>query len=167
MGSGKTSVGRDLAKSLNKTFYDSDQVIEEKTGVDISTIFDVEGEEGFRERETSAIGELTSCQDIVLATGGGTVTKDINRGLLSQRGWVVYLKTSVEQQLARTQGKKNRPLLQTASPQAKLRELLNQREPFYLEIADFIVCTDGHHLSHVKKTILRKVNTDIKAVSYH
>lgn len=155
MGSGKTAVGRQLARLLDLTFYDSDTELEHATGVDIPYIFDKEGEAGFRERERETIDKLTKRTDIVLATGGGAVLSPLNRELLSTRGLVVYLQTSVEQQLERTKHGRQRPLLQTADPQAKLKELFALREPLYESIAAIIVNTDRRKVSAVAAEIIR------------
>ncbi len=144
MGAGKSTLGRLLAAELKLDFYDSDKVIEERSGANIPWIFDMEGEAGFREREEQAIDELTQIPNIVLATGGGVVMREANRQHLSTRGTVVYLRTSVEQQLARTAKDKNRPLLQTANPEQVLRELFAKRDPLYLEVADIVIDTDQH-----------------------
>ena len=144
MGAGKSTLGRLLAAELKLDFYDSDKVIEERSGANIPWIFDMEGEAGFREREEQAIDELTQMPNIVLATGGGVVMREANRQHLSARGTVVYLRTSVEQQLARTAKDKNRPLLQTANPEQVLRELFAKRDPLYLEVADIVIDTDQH-----------------------
>ncbi|MEN9465537.1 MAG: shikimate kinase [Pseudomonadota bacterium] len=144
MGAGKSTLGRLLAAELKLDFYDSDKVIEERSGANIPWIFDMEGEAGFREREEQAIDELTQMPNIVLATGGGVVMREANRQHLSSRGTVVYLRTSVGQQLARTAKDKNRPLLQTANPEQVLRELFAKRDPLYLEVADIVIDTDQH-----------------------
>ena len=144
MGAGKSTLGRLLAAELKLDFYDSDKVIEERSGANIPWIIDMEGEAGFREREEQAIDELTQIPNIVLATGGGVVMREANRQHLSTRGTVVYLRTSVEQQLARTAKDKNRPLLQTANPEQVLRELFAKRDPLYLEVADIVIDTDQH-----------------------
>lgn len=141
MGAGKTTVGRLLAKRLGKTFYDSDHEIESRTGVNIPVIFELEGELGFRKRETVVIGELTQLHDIVLATGGGAVLARQNREHLSQNGMVVYLRANAEELWQRTRNDKSRPLLQTDDPQAKLQSLFAERDPLYREIADIIIDT--------------------------
>lgn len=144
MGAGKSTIGRQLASLLNYEFYDSDHEIEARTGADIPWIFDVEGEAGFRKRESSMIDELTQLDGVVLATGGGAVTQEINRKNLAARGVVVYLKTNVEQQLERTARDRNRPLLQTEEPRKVLTELMSVRGPLYEEVADVVVDTgDG------------------------
>lgn len=142
MGAGKSTIGRLLSKELHLTFKDSDREIEERTGADISWIFDVEGEEGFRRREADIIDQLTSEKKIVLATGGGVVINPQNRANLQKRGTVVYLETSVDQQFQRTRHDKNRPLLQQDNPRKKLQSLFEERDPLYRGIADLIVSTN-------------------------
>lgn len=147
MGAGKTSVGRVLAKRLDKVFYDSDHVIEERTGVKIPVIFEIEGEAGFRNRESAVIDELTALPDIVLATGGGAVLAESNRTRLRSRGTVVYLRAAVRDLLNRTRHDRNRPLLQTADPRARLAELYEQRDPLYRETAHVIIETGSQSLT--------------------
>jgi len=149
MGSGKSAVGRRLATDLRLDFHDSDDEIEIRTGVDIALIFDKEGENGFRRRETAVIEELTGLQGIVLATGGGTPVKQENRNRLSRRGTVVYLYTSVAEQLRRTAKSTHRPLLQCDDPGAVLEQLMQERDPLYREIADLIIATDGRQVGSV------------------
>lgn len=141
MGAGKTTVGRLLAKHLGKAFHDSDHEIERRTGVNIPLIFEIEGEAGFRARESAVIDELAKLDDIVLATGGGAVLSPHNRETLAAAGTVVYLRATPEELWARTRHDRNRPLLQTADPQAKLRDLFQQRDPLYREIADLVMDT--------------------------
>jgi shikimate kinase len=155
MGAGKTTVGRQLADNYHKDFVDSDHEIQRKTGVDIPTIFEFEGETGFRLRESAMIDELTSREGIVLATGGGVVTGRQNRRLLAARGVVIYLHCSVRQQFDRTHRDKNRPLLSTADPMGKLTELMAERDPLYREIADIIVSTEGRNTQSVVQDISR------------
>lgn len=147
MGAGKTSVGRVLAKRLGKVFHDSDHVIEERTGVKIPVIFEIEGEAGFRIRETSVIDELTALPDIVLATGGGAILSESNRTSLRSRGMVVYLRATVRDLLNRTRHDRNRPLLQTADPRARLTELYELRDPLYRETAHVIIETGSQSLT--------------------
>jgi shikimate kinase len=147
MGAGKTSVGRLLAKRLNKIFYDSDRVIEERTGVKIPVIFEIEGEPGFRHRESGVLDELTALDDVVLATGGGAVLSPENRDRLRTRGTVVYLRASVKDLLNRTRHDKNRPLLQTADPRARLDELYAMRDPLYREVAHVTIDTGTQSLA--------------------
>ena len=139
MGSGKTTMGKSLARHLGKTFADSDEEITRRTGVTIPHIFDVEGEAGFRQREAAAIRELTAKDNMVLATGGGAVLAEANRELLCHNGIIIYLKASVHDLWQRTRHDRNRPLLQTADPQARLRELLQQRDPLYQQVADIVI----------------------------
>jgi shikimate kinase len=153
MGAGKSTIGRQLAGILNYDFYDSDHEIEARTGADIPWIFDVEGEEGFRKREAAMIDELTQLDGIVLATGGGAVTREENRSNLATRGVVVYLKTSVEQQLERTARDRNRPLLQTDEPRKVLTDLMQVRDPLYEEVADVMVNTGEGGVREVAQKI--------------
>src|SRR5450830_232118 len=139
MGAGKTTIGRALAKKLNKRFVDSDHEIESRTGASIPVIFEIEGEESFRQREAEIIRELSAQEDIVLATGGGAILRAETRACLKQRGTVIYLRASMNQILQRTGRHKNRPLLQTADPRRKLEELSRQRDPYYREVADFTI----------------------------
>ena len=157
MGAGKTTVGRQLAKTLGMEFYDCDREIENRTGVNIPTIFDIEGEQGFRIREHNMIDELTNMENIILATGGGAILNEENRRNLTTRGYVIYLKASIDQLLKRTAKDSNRPLLQTQDPKGKLLELMTIRDPFYREVADLIVETDGNSVHQVVKVIIRKM----------
>ncbi|MCK5530628.1 shikimate kinase AroK [Halopseudomonas aestusnigri] len=157
MGAGKSTIGRLLAKELKYPFKDSDREIEERTGADIPWIFDVEGEEGFRQREEAMIAELVHEDGIVLATGGGVVMRPANRAALKAGGLVVYLRTSVEQQLQRTAKDRQRPLLQTADPEAVLRDLMARRDPLYREIADLIIETDQRGPKVVVNAILARL----------
>lgn len=141
MGAGKTTIGRQLAKALGVPFYDSDKAIEERTGVDIPTIFEFEGEEGFREREQKMLQQLTTMQGIVLATGGGAVLREENRRMLSQNGFTVYLNCAIDKLLERTRKDTQRPLLKTDNPKQRLETLFAQREPLYLACADFKIDT--------------------------
>lgn len=153
MGSGKSAVGRHLARLLRFTFYDSDADIEAKTGVDIAYIFDREGEAGFRLREKESIARLTALDGVVLATGGGAVIDADNRRVLADRGTVVYLETSVDQQLERTRHGRHRPLLNDTDPQEKLKELMLRRAALYGEIADLTVSTNGRRVQVVAEEI--------------
>lgn len=154
MGSGKTAVGKHLARLLRAPFRDSDAEIESKTGVDISYIFSREGEAGFRQREREAIEEITRESPIVLATGGGAILLPENRAVLHERGFVVYLKTSIEQQVERVRQGRNRPLLHDVDPLVKLTELMQQREPLYEGLADFTIGTDGRKVHVVADAII-------------
>ena len=142
MGAGKSTIGRLLAKELRLHFKDSDKEIEQRTGADIPWIFDVEGEQGFREREQSMVVELCELDGVVIATGGGVVLRPENRQALRDGGRVVYLHASVEQQQERTSRDRNRPLLRNAEPGKVLRNLMEIRDPLYREIADIIIETD-------------------------
>jgi shikimate kinase len=155
MGAGKTAIGRQLAGRLGLEFVDSDAEIEGRTGVDIAYIFEREGEAGFRVRERDVLDELTSAAGIVLATGGGAVLLPENRERLATRGTVVFLDASIEQQLQRTRRGRNRPLLATADPRARLEELMRVREPLYRSIAALTVRTDGRRLRAVVDDIAR------------
>jgi shikimate kinase len=153
MGSGKTAVGRHLARLFRLTFHDSDADIEAKTGVDIAFIFEKEGEAGFRLRERESIDRLTRLEAIVLATGGGAVIEAENRKALAERGAVVYLATSIDQQIERTRHGRHRPLLKDTDPEEKLRELMLRRAALYAEIADLTVSTDGRRVQLVAEQI--------------
>ena len=146
MGAGKTSVGRLLARHFEKTFYDCDHEIERRTGVKISVIFEIEGELGFRARESTVLRELVGLNDIVLATGGGAILREENRHLLRQHGTVVYLRASLEDLWQRTRHDRNRPLLQTTDPRVKLEQLFIQRDPLYREVAMLTVDTGNQSL---------------------
>ncbi|EFP97088.1 shikimate kinase AroK [Vibrio caribbeanicus] len=155
MGAGKSTIGRHLAQQLHMEFVDSDTVIEERTGADIAWVFDVEGEEGFRDREEKVINDLTEEQGIVLATGGGSINSRENRNRLSARGIVVYLETTIEKQLARTNRDKKRPLLRTDNPREVLESLAGERNPLYEEIADYTVRTDDQSAKVVANQIVK------------
>ena len=153
MGAGKSAVGRQLARLLHLDFVDSDEEIESRTGVDIPFIFEKEGEEGFRKREVKVIDELTQRDNIVLATGGGAIADAESRNRLGARGYVIYLYTSVRQQLERTQRSRNRPMLQNGDPAEVLEALMEERDPLYREIADLTVDTDGRRVQTVAREI--------------
>lgn len=156
MGAGKTTIGKQLAKQLGKTFYDADHVIEQRTGVKVSVIFDLEGEAGFRKRESAVIDELTQLDNIVLATGGGAVLSPENRTALQQNGYVIYLRATVNDLYKRMRHDKQRPLLQNVDIQAKLDQLYQERHPIYTEIANCIVDTGKQPatvlINQIKKT---------------
>ncbi|MEQ1814832.1 MAG: shikimate kinase [Candidatus Nitrotoga sp.] len=147
MGAGKTTVGKLLARQLGKKFVDSDEEIQKRTGVTIPHIFDVEGETGFRQREIAAIHDLSQLNNIVLATGGGAILSEANRSVLHNNGIVVYLKSTVHDLWLRTRNDRNRPLLQTANPQATLKILYEQRDPLYSALADVVLHT-GKRSAH-------------------
>ena len=146
MGAGKTSMGKLLAKRLGKAFYDCDHEIERATGVKVAVIFEIEGEAGFRAREAKALAELALRKEIVLATGGGAVLSSDNRKLLAENGVVVYLRAAAADLWSRTRHDKNRPLLRTPDPRARLEALFAERDPLYREVADIIVDTGSQSL---------------------
>jgi shikimate kinase len=159
MGSGKTAVGRHLARALGLAFHDSDAEIERRTGVDIPFIFEKEGEAGFRQREREALEALTALEGIVLATGGGAVLLAENRELLAARGQVVYLETSIAQQAHRVRYGRHRPLIAQGDPALRLGQLMDARAPLYAQIADIVVSTDGRRVASVAEAILRELGT--------
>ncbi|MFC5472982.1 bifunctional shikimate kinase/3-dehydroquinate synthase AroKB [Paraherbaspirillum soli] len=170
MGAGKTTVGRALAKKLNKLFIDSDHEIEARTGVSIPLIFEIEGEESFRQREAEVIRDLSARQDIVLATGGGAILRPENREYLKTRGTVIYLRASIHSILQRTSRDKKRPLLQTADPRRRLEELSRQREPYYREVADLVIDTGRPNVQFLVHSILSQLellsdNSDLERES--
>jgi shikimate kinase/3-dehydroquinate synthase len=154
MGSGKTTIGRALAKRLNKRFVDADHEIEARTGATIPLIFEIEGEASFRQREADVIRDLTAQEGIVLATGGGAVLNEQSRQFLKERGTVIYLRASVNSILQRTSYDRNRPLLQTDDPKARIEELSQQRAPLYQEVAHIIIETGRPNVQSVVQTIL-------------
>jgi len=159
MGAGKSTIGRELADRLHLEFFDSDQEIERRTGADIAWVFDLEGEEGFRKREEGVIEDLSEKQGIVLATGGGSVISTQVRNRLSARGIVVYLETTIDKQVARTQRDRRRPLLQTSEePRTVLENLAVERNPLYEEIADVIVKTDDQSAKVVAHKIVERLD---------
>lgn len=161
MGAGKTSIGKMLAKELYLQFYDSDLEIEKRTGASIPWIFDLEGEQGFRQRESKMLEELTQQTNIILATGGGAILNPENRRILADRGIVIYLQAHLEDLVERTGRNQNRPLL-AKDARGVLEKLLIQREPLYLEIADLIYDTSKHNVSEITQQIL----TDLRQKHY-
>lgn len=161
MGAGKTSVGRALARHLRKAFFDTDEEIERLTGVRIPVIFDIEGESGFRLRESKVLAELSQRADIVLATGGGVVLSEHNRRLLTERGTVVYLRATVADLGKRTRNDKNRPLLRTGDPLAVLRTLYEERDPLYRAVADLVVDTGNQSV----RVLVHKLASDLATLS--
>jgi shikimate kinase len=157
MGAGKSTIGKYLAQQLKLRFADTDTEIEERTGADIPWIFDVEGEPGFRDREQQVVEEMTLWDDIVLATGGGVVMRPENRQALAARGFVIYLRATVDEQVRRTRRDQRRPLLQTGNPEAVLRSLMAIRDPLYREIADHIIETDGCSPRTVAQRLVREL----------
>ena len=157
MGAGKSTIGKRLAESMGKKFIDSDHEIERRTGVSIPTIFDIEGEEGFRTRETAVIDELTQQRGIVLATGGGAILRPENRSFLSARGLVIYLNASVDQLHRRTRMDRNRPLLQSDDPRARLQSLFDERDVLYREVADLVTGTDERSVQQAIPELIHKI----------
>jgi shikimate kinase len=157
MGSGKSAVGRRLARELGLDFVDSDEEIERRTGVDISYIFEKEGEPGFRLREAEIVDQLTRLRGVVLATGGGAILDAASRERLRSRGRVVYLRTTVDQQLVRTRRSADRPLLDNPDPRGTLARLMDVRAPLYAEIAAITVDTDGRKVKTVVDQIMREL----------
>ena len=158
MGSGKTTVGRRLARLLGRDFVDSDHEIVRRTGAEIPLIFEIEGEAGFRRREKEVIDDLTQRQSVVLATGGGAVLDADNRSWLHDRGCVVYLRASTAHLLERTRGDRNRPLLQTGDPKRKLEQLFEVRDPLYKETAHIVVETANRGPAATAKDLARRLS---------
>lgn len=156
MGVGKTTIGSHLARKLKYDFVDSDTEIEKRTGASISLIFDIEGEEGFRKREAQMIGELTERRHIVLSTGGGSVLDETSRQNIRSRGFVVYLKASVDILYERLKKSRNRPLMETEDKQKVIEDLLAEREPLYLAVADVTIVTDGRSAQDVAREIFKQ-----------
>lgn len=157
MGAGKTTIGRALAKKLNRPFYDSDQEIEARTGATIPTIFEIEGEESFRKREADMIRELSAIENAIIATGGGAAVRAETRACMKEFGTVIYLQAGVSQLLQRTSRDRNRPLLQTSNPRQRLEDLLRQRDPFYREVADMLIETGRGNISSIVNVIIQKI----------
>lgn len=163
MGAGKTTVGRNIARRLKMEFFDSDREIENLCGVSIPTIFEYEGEQGFRDRETKVIDELSQRSSILLATGGGSVLREENRQILSQRGIVIYLHVNLKEQFSRISNDKNRPLLQTANPKETLRKMMLERAPIYESVADYRVNSNGRNMRNVIDQVMRHLGKKKKA----
>lgn len=160
MAVGKSTIGRMLAQQLGYSFYDTDNVIEERAGADVAWIFDVEGEEGFRDRETQVLDELSNLEGVVVATGGGSVLRSCNRKMLSSRGCVVHLDSPLERLLERTQKDRKRPLLQTGDPAGTLGRLQKEREPLYQEVADYHFVTDRQGPKQLVRAIVARLEED-------
>lgn len=157
MGAGKSTIGKVLAEQMQLAFVDSDRVIEERTGADIPWIFDMEGEEGFRQREAAVLEQLSEENDMVLATGGGIVLRPENRQCMRRAGKVVYLTASIEQLLERTSKDKKRPLLQVDDPRAVIEALMAERDPLYREVADVVIDTEKRSPKAVAQDIIAQL----------
>lgn len=162
MGAGKTTIGRQLAKKLSYQFYDSDHEIEQRTGADIALIFELEGEGGFRKRETQVLSELVLLENIVLSTGGGAVLEPENRELLDANGMIIYLKSTAEKLHLRTAEDKRRPLLQTGDRLSKIKEIMKQREPIYVSLAHEIIDTHNLTIKQITLKIIKLIKENEK-----
>ncbi len=157
MGAGKTTIGRQLAKKLSSQFYDSDHEIEQRTGVDIPLIFELEGEEGFRKRESQVLSELVSMDNIVLSTGGGSVLDPVNRQALKDNGLIIYLKSTAEKLFSRIADDKRRPLLQSDDRLTKIKNILDEREPIYISLADEVFDTQNLSIKQITQNIFELI----------
>lgn len=162
MGAGKTTAGRIIARRLKRPFYDSDHEVERRCGVRIPLIFEIEGEPGFRAREAALIGELSALEDVVLATGGGAVLSEASRRCLATRGTVIYLHAQPAALYERVRQDKNRPLLATADPLARLESLYAVRDPLYREIADIVVDTGRQSVQNLARQLLAQLREEWK-----
>ena len=162
-GAGKTTVGRQLARRMQRSFIDADHEIEARTGVRIPLIFDIEGEQGFRDRESRVISELANESNLIVATGGGAVLSPENRTALKQGGTVVYLHVAPRLLFERTRLDPNRPLLQVADPMQKIEELFAQRDPLYREVADIVINSMGGSINHLVKQVERELHKQCAA----
>lgn len=158
MGAGKSTIGRHLARVLGQRFVDADREIETRTGASISLIFDLEGEAGFRRRESAVIAELAASNGLVVATGGGAVLDPANRSALRQRGTVVYLHAPLDVLVRRTRRDRDRPLLQTADPRASLERIVRDRDPLYRDVADLVIETDHRSVASVVSEVARRLS---------
>ncbi|MEE9304325.1 MAG: shikimate kinase [Thiotrichaceae bacterium] len=158
MGAGKSTIGRALAKRRRMEFFDSDRLIEERTGVDIPTIFEIEGEEGFRDREQQVIADLVAEKGVVIAIGGGSLIREANRNLLTESGILIYLRATPQQLYSRIRYDKSRPLMQTDNPLQTLTRILKNREKYYLDTADLIIRTGKHRVNVTIKQIENGLN---------
>lgn len=161
MGAGKSTAGKMLARTLGRDFFDSDEEIVHRTGASIPTIFEIEGEDGFREREQRMIAELSAKHPIVLGTGGGAVLREANQHALKNSGWIVYLSTTPERLYNRTRYDRNRPLLQTVDPLATLTELYQKRHPIYESLADIVIKTGAGHVTRVVADIIEQLTVKL------
>ncbi len=159
MGAGKTTIGRQLARKISNTFYDSDYEIEKRTGVDIPLVFEIEGEEGFRKRESKVLAELVLLENIVLSTGGGSVLDPANRKALIDNGTIIYLKSTAEKLFKRTVDDKRRPLLQTNDRLGQIKKILEEREHLYISISDKVIDTHDLSIKQIINKILKFIET--------
>jgi len=162
MGAGKSTAGRLLARRLKRPFLDSDHEVERRCGVKIPVIFEIEGEPGFRARESAVLGELTALRDVVLATGGGAVLSADNRRLLAARGTVIYLHASADALYERVRQDRNRPLLATDDPAGRLRELYQNRDPLYRDIADMVIETGRQSVQNLARELFNRIREEWK-----
>jgi shikimate kinase len=162
MGAGKTTAGRLMARRLKREFLDTDLEVERRCGVKVPVIFEIEGEAGFRQREAAVIAELTARENVVLATGGGAVLDEANRRHLAARGTVIYLHAPPPALYERVRQDRNRPLLATADPQARLQELYAVRDPLYREIADVVVDTGRQSVQNLARQLLARLKEEWK-----
>jgi len=156
MGSGKSSIGKKLSKMMKFDFIDTDQLIEKKTGVNISTIFEHEGEEGFRKRESKILNEISSCKKSVIGTGGGIILLEQNRKIIEKMGFVVYLIASIKELVYRTENDKNRPLINNVNAEEKITSLIKERQMYYKEIANTKINTDNYDTVKISKIIIQE-----------
>jgi shikimate kinase len=156
-GSGKTTIGKSLARSLRRPFVDLDHQIEQRCGVRIPVIFEIEGEQGFRRRESQVLAEVAQEDGLVLATGGGAILAEENRQILASRGWVIYLRASVDDLVLRTSKDRNRPLLATQNPRARLEQLMAERVPLYEALADLVIDTGATSVSALGQQVAQQV----------
>ncbi len=159
MGAGKTTIGRQLARKISNTFYDSDHEIEKRTGVDITLVFEIEGEVGFRKRESQVLAELALLDNIVLSTGGGSVLDPVNRKTLIDNGTIIYLKSTADKLFKRTANDKRRPLLQTDDRLGQIKKILEEREHIYISIADEVIDTHDLSIKQITQKILEFIET--------
>jgi shikimate kinase len=167
MGSGKTTLGRRVAERLGLEFVDCDQEIERRTGASVNLIFDIEGEAGFRERETEVLREIASRSGLLVATGGGAVTRPANRELLRSTGFIVWLRTSVDHQIDRLGRDQSRPLLQTPDRRQRLQRLAEQRNPLYQEVADLVFDSSNRNVKRVAEHLLQAITQHWQATQVH